>query len=143
MCSGRASGIDVPWSGLDVLRKNHGGKALLQGTVELNDKVVQAEERPTEAEQQTDATQQDLDRLQQTKSRGKWKAPAPTHLEQGTVAFEKKYQPQPFDGEDDRWRARARVGHSWSGRFLGGALADIYEHWSLTETAQPSVTWNL
>ena len=39
-----------------------------------------------------------------------------------------KYQPQPFEGEDDKWREWARVFRSWSGRFFGGALAEIYEH---------------
>ena len=43
--------------------------------------------------------------------------------ERGIGAFESKYQPQPFEGEDDKWR----VFRSWSGRFLV-ALAQIYEH---------------
>ena len=43
-------------------------------------------------------------------------------------AFASRYQPQPFEGEDDKWREWARVFRSWSGRFFGGALAEIYEH---------------
>ena len=37
-------------------------------------------------------------------------------------AFASKYQPQPCEGEDDRWREWARDD------FFGGALAEIYEH---------------
>ena len=39
-----------------------------------------------------------------------------------------KYQPQPFEGEDDKWREWVWVFRSWSGRFFGGALAEIYGH---------------
>ena len=52
----------------------------------------------------------------------------PPQQEQGIGAFASKYQPQPFEGEDDKWREWARVFRSWSGRFFGGALAEIYEH---------------
>ena len=38
------------------------------------------------------------------------------------------YQPQPFEGEDDKWREWARVFRSWSGRLSVGAQAEIYEH---------------
>ena len=48
--------------------------------------------------------------------------------EQGIGAFASKYQPQPFECEDDKWREWARVFRSWSGRFFGGTLAEIYEH---------------
>ena len=47
-----------------------------------------------------------------------------THAtEARTWLIASKYQPQPFDGEDDRWREWVRVFRSWS----GGALAEIYE----------------
>ena len=52
----------------------------------------------------------------------------PLELEQGIVAFASKYQPHPFKGEDDKWSEWARVVRSWSGRFFGGALAEINEH---------------
>ena len=47
---------------------------------------------------------------------------------QGIGAFASKYQPLPFEGQDDMWREWAPVFRSWSGRFFGGALAKIYEH---------------
>ena len=52
----------------------------------------------------------------------------PPQQEQRIGAFASKYQPQPFEGEDDKWREWARVFRSWSGRFFGGALAETYEH---------------
>ena len=62
------------------------------------------------------------------KAKGKGAA-VPLQQEQGIGAFfASKYQPQPFEGEDDKWREWARVFRSWSGRFFGGALAEIYEH---------------
>ena len=36
------------------------------------------------------------------------------HQVQGIGAFASKYQPQPFDGEDDRWREWVRVIRSWT-----------------------------
>ena len=40
-----------------------------------------------------------------------------------------RHQPQPFEGEDDKWRECARVFRSWSERFFFcGALAEVYEH---------------
>ena len=101
---------------------------VLLGMVELNNTVVQAEERAAEAERQAQSTQQDLARAQQTPSKGKKSRPAPTQLEQGVGAFASKYQPKPFDCEDDRWRGWVRMCHNWSGRFFGGALAEIHEH---------------
>ena len=52
----------------------------------------------------------------------------PLQQEQGIGAFAPKWQPQPFEGEDDKWREWARVFRRWSGRFFGGALAEIDEH---------------
>ena len=52
----------------------------------------------------------------------------PLQQEQGIGAFASKYQPQPFEGEDDKWREWARVLRSWAGRLFGGALAEIFEH---------------
>ena len=34
---------------------------------------------------------------------------------QGIGAFASKYQPQPFEGEEDKWREWAGVFRSWSG----------------------------
>ena len=48
--------------------------------------------------------------------------------EQGIGTFASKYQPQPLEGEDDKWREWARVFRSWSGRFFGVALAEVFEH---------------
>ena len=100
---------------------------VLQGVVELNDRVVQAEERAAEAERQGQAVQQDLARLQQTTSKGSGKGPAPTQQEQGIGAVASKCQPQQFDGEYDGGRELLGVLRRWSGRLFGGALADIYE----------------
>ena len=102
-------------------------KQVLQGMVELNDRVVQAEERAAEAERQGQAVQQDLARLQQTTSKGSVKGPAPTQQEQGIGAFASKDQPQQFDGEYDGGREFVGVLRRWSGRFFGGPLGDIYE----------------
>ena len=52
----------------------------------------------------------------------------PSQQEQGIGAFASKLDPQPLESEDDKWRERARAFRSWSGRFFGGALAEIYEH---------------
>ena len=46
--------------------------------------------------------------------------PTPALQERGIGAFASKYQPQPFDGEDDRWSG-SRVFRSCSGRLFGGA----------------------
>ena len=58
--------------------------------------------------------------------------------EQGIGAFASKYQPQPFEGEDDKWRTWTGVFRSWSGRFVGGTLTEVYDHvdghWSESAT---------
>ena len=51
----------------------------------------------------------------------------PLQQKQGIGAFVPKLQPQPFEG-DDEWREWDRVFRSWSGLFVGGALAEVYEH---------------
>ena len=55
-------------------------------------------------------------------------AAVPPQQEQGIGAWSSKYQPQPFDGEDDKWRERVRVFRSWSGRFFGGSKAEVCDH---------------
>ena len=87
-----------------------------------------AEARATEAERQAQATQQELARSQVGAKGKENSAAVPLQQEQGIGAFVSKYQPQPFKGEDDKWREWARVFRSLSGRLFGGALADIYEH---------------
>ena len=74
---------------------------ILASMNELNDRAQNAEARATEAEQQAQATQQEL-----VRSKAGVK----------------------FEGEDDKWREWARVFRSWSGRFFGGALAEIHQH---------------
>ena len=82
-----------------------------------------AEARAVIAEQQAQATQQELVRSQ-TGAKGKGKGSTmPQQQEQGTGAFASGYQPQPFEGEDDKWREWGPVFRSWFGRFLGGVLA--------------------
>ena len=51
----------------------------------------------------------------------------PVQQEQEIGAVASKRQLHPFEGDDDKWRERARVFRSCSGRFFGGALAEIYE----------------
>ena len=100
---------------------------ILAGMNELNERVQNAEAWATEAERQAQATQQELARSQ-AGVKGKEKCAAgPLQQEQGIGACASKYQPQPFEGGDDKWRELARVFRSWSGRFFGGALAEIYE----------------
>ena len=55
------------------------------------------------------------------------KGAAPLQQEQGIGAYGSKYQPQPFEGEDDKWREWARVLRSGSGRIFRGALAEVVE----------------
>ena len=75
---------------------------ILAGMNELNERVQNTEARATEAERQAQATQQELTRLQ-AGVKGKEKGAAvPLQLEQGIGAFASKYQPQPFEGEDDK-----------------------------------------
>ena len=90
---------------------------------------VGSAEGATEAERQAQATHQELAQPQAgVKGKGKGAA-VPLQQEQGIGAFAPKYQPQPFEGKDDKWREWARVFfRRWSGRFFGGALAEIYEH---------------
>ena len=101
---------------------------ILAGMNELNERVQDAAARATEAERQAQATQQELARSQ-TGVKGKEKrAAVPKEQEQEIGEFASKYQPQPFEGEDDKWREWVRVFRSWSGRFFSSALAEIYEH---------------
>ena len=82
---------------------------ILAGMNELNEKVQNAEARATEVERQAQATQQELARSQagvQGKGKG---AAVPLQQEQGIGTFASKYQPQPFEGEDDKWREWVRV----------------------------------
>ena len=82
---------------------------------ELNDRAQNAEARATEAERHAQATQQELVRSNAgVKAKGKGAA-VPLQQEQGIGAFfASKYQPQPFEGEDDKWREWAGVFRSWS-----------------------------
>ena len=43
-------------------------------------------------------------------------------------ARDQRVRVEVFEGEDETWRERAQVLRSWSGRFFGGALAEVYEH---------------
>ena len=77
---------------------------ILAGMNELNQMVQKAEARATEAERQAPATQLELARSQ-LGVKGKEKGAAvPLQHDQGIGAFASKYQPQPFEGEDDKWR---------------------------------------
>ena len=101
---------------------------ILAGMIELNERVQSAEARATEAERQAQATQQELARSH-ARAKGKANGAAvPLRQEQGIGAFASKYQPQLFESEDDKWREWVRVLRSWSRRFFGVALAEIYEH---------------
>ena len=82
---------------------------ILAGMNELNERAQNAEARVTEGERQAQATQQGLARSQaavEGKDKG---AAVPLQQEQGIGTFASKYQPQPFEGEDDKWREWARV----------------------------------
>ena len=69
---------------------------------ELTEREQNAEARATEAKRQAQATQQELARSQ-AGVKGKEKGAAvPLQLEQGMGAFASKYQPQTFEGEDDK-----------------------------------------
>ena len=71
---------------------------------ELNERAQNAKAPATEGERQAQATQQELARSQAgVKGKGK-DAAVPLQQEQGIGAFASKYQPQPFEGEDDKWR---------------------------------------
>ena len=75
----------------------------LAGMNELNERVQNAEARATEAERQAQATPQ-------ARAKGKGQcATVPLQQEQGIGAFASRYQPQLFEGEDDKWREWARV----------------------------------
>ena len=123
---------DVPWSARNVLKELEDDgdmQQILAGMNELNERVQNAEARATEAEQHAQATQQELVRSQAgVKGMGKGAA-VPPQQEQGIGTFASKYQPQPCEGEAYKWRENG-LGffRSWSGRFFGGALAEIYEH---------------
>ena len=84
---------------------------VLAGMHELNERVQNVEARSTEAERQAQATQQELARSQAGAKGKENSATVPPQQEQ----FASKYQPQPFEGEDDKWREMARVFRSWSG----------------------------
>ena len=92
---------------------------MLAGMHELNERVRTAEARATEAERQAQATQQEPVRSQ-ARVKGKRKVAAVlVQQEQGFGTFASKYQPPPFDGEDDKWKEWARFFRGWSGRFFG------------------------
>ena len=102
---------------------------ILAGMNELNERVQNDETRVTKAEREAQATRQESARSQQAGAKGKDKGAAvPQQQEQGIGAFASKYQPQPFEVEDDKWREEARVFRSWSGRLVGGVLEEICEH---------------
>ena len=94
----------------------------------LNERVQNAEAGATEAKRQAQATQQELARSQSGVTGKEKGAAVPLQQEQGIGAFASKCPPQPFEGEYDKWRDWARDFRSWSGRFFGGALSEIYEH---------------
>ena len=74
---------------------------IFAGMNELNERLQNAEAPATEAERQAQATQQELTRWQ-AGVKGKEKgSEVPLQQEQGIGAFASKYQPQPFEGEDD------------------------------------------
>ena len=101
---------------------------IITGMNELNERLASAKERATEAERHAQTTQQEFARSQASlEGKGKG-AKVPLEQEQGIGAFASKYQPQLFKGENDKWREQARVLRSCSGRFFGGALAEIHEH---------------
>ena len=96
---------------------------IFAGMNELNERGQNAEARATEGEREVQATQQELEGSQAgVKGKGK-SAAVPPQQERGIGEFASKYQPQPFDGEDDKWREGARFFLHLSGRFFGGALA--------------------
>ena len=107
--------------------------ALNQRILDAETKAQQAEARAVQAEQQSQATQQGLAQVQQARQKGQGKGkggePGVSHNQEwGIGAFASKYQPQPFEGEDDKWKDWARVFRSWSGRFYEGKLAEVYDH---------------
>ena len=86
------------------------------------------ESRATEAVRQAQATQQELTRSQ-AGVKGKWKGAAVLPQQQKEIgAFASKYQPHPFEGEDDKLREWTRVSAVGLDDLFGGALAEIYEH---------------
>ena len=117
-------------------------QSIFAGMNEWNERGQNAEARATEAVREAQTTQQDFARSQAgVKGREKGAA-VPLQQEQRMCAFVSKYQPQPFDGKDDKWREWSRVFRSWSGRFVGFVLPEIYEHVEGHVTIQrPSVTW--
>ena len=93
-------------------------RQIVAGMNEFNERVPNVEARATEAERQAQATQQELTRSQAGVT-GKWKGAAVlTQQEQEIGAFSSKYQPQPFEGEDDKLREWTRVFLSSCGRFF-------------------------
>ena len=105
---------------------------------ELNERVENAKARAMEVGRLAQATQQEFARSQAgVKGKGK-SAAVPLQPEQGIGAFASKYQPQPFEGEDDKWR----VFRSWSGRFFGGAgHAEAHRDDSATIIDLALTTW--
>ena len=118
-CLGQRGKCRRSWRMTDMLQ-------IFAGMNELSEGAQNAEARATEAERQAQATQQECARRVSERKKGK-SAAVPPQQEQEIGAFASKYQPQPFEGEDDKWREWARVFRRWSGRFFGGALAEIYE----------------
>ena len=96
---------------------------ILAGKNVLNERVQNAEVRATEGERQAQETQQKLVRSHAGVN-GKVKGAAvPLLQEQGIGAFASKYQVQPYEGEDEKWREWARV---WT--IFCGALEEIHEN---------------
>ena len=86
---------------------------ILAGMNELNETSQNAEARATEAERQA---QQEPCTIVGWSEWKKGKSVAvPLQQEQEIGAFASKYQPQPCEGEGDKWRDWARVFRSWSG----------------------------
>ena len=99
---------------------------VVAGMSELNERFLAAEASAAEAERQPQATQQELMRSQAgAKRKGTFLTESPQQ-EQGIGAFALKYQPSPFEDEDDKWKEWTRVFRSWSGPFFVGA--EIYDH---------------
>ena len=83
------------------------------GINELNERVQIPEARATDAERQAQAARQELARSQQAGAKGKEKGATPPQLDEGIGAFEPKYQLQPFEAEEDKWREWVRVFRIW------------------------------
>ena len=101
----------------------------LAGMNDLNERVQNAEARSTQAERQAQATQQELAQSQAgVKGRGRRVQQCHYNRSKGSARLRRNTSLSRVEGEDDKWREWARVFRSRSGRFFGGALAEIYEH---------------